>query len=204
MASPPPPAVIREVTADVLRRPELAPVDSEAFWRRLGAELVRLVGALGRWSEANPGAAWLVIAILTLVLLALVTHLLWVGFLRGSPSRGLVLESRAAGRGGVRLDGRVSAAELLAQAQEALAAGRERDAIRFAHRALLARLDADQAIRFAGWKTNSRYLNECPRANPRYLTLRALTDAYERAVYGRRSLAPGRAAALVAELAGAD
>jgi len=195
----PTPEAIREATREILERPEFT---EPSRWYEILFEIMRTIkewlDALAAWSDANPLLARIVFIVALLVLIACLAHLLYLaladvlGFDRSREpktertSRWEILQGAAA-------DWR----EALQLARAMLAQGNVRRAVWIAHRVLLGLLDEQGAIKFAGWKTNSFYLNECSRTHPGYGTFAELTELYENTVYASRSASADAAAALV-------
>jgi len=193
------PEAIREVTKEVLSRPEFAGPNA---WQEVIAailkELAKGLTAVTAWSAENPRLATIVSVILGLILLALLLHIVYLSlgdllpFRRKKETR-----SAAAPRWDI-LEGKAKNwREALELARAMLAEGDLRRAIWLAHRVLLGLLDEEGAIRFEGWKTNSQYLRECAAGHPWYGAFAELTDIYEQAIYARRAAPPARAESAV-------
>ncbi len=188
----PNPEKIREVTQEVLSRPEF----SRAFsWEDLIYFLLNAVrewlNSLVDWSAKNPDLARILAIVLVLAMVASLVHILYLAVGDLLPfGRG---KQRAAARSS-RWDILEGAArnwrEALEAARRMLNEGNPRRAVWLAHRVLLGLLDEQGAIRFAGWKTNSHYLRECAPSHPWYPTFAELTELYEQAIYARRAAAP--------------
>lgn len=188
----PNPDKIREVTQEVLSRPEF----SKAFsWEDLIYFLLNTVrewlDSLVDWSVKNPGLARILAIVLVLAMVASLVHILYLAvgdllpFGRGK-ERGATRSSRWDILEGAAKNWR----EALEAARRMLNEGNPRRAIWLAHRVLLGLLDEQGAIRFAGWKTNSHYLRECAASHPWYPTFTELTELYEQAIYAHRAAAP--------------
>ncbi|HEY2989429.1 MAG TPA: DUF4129 domain-containing protein [Candidatus Binatia bacterium] len=195
----PPVETIREVTKEVLNRPEFA---GPSAWDETVAAVLKAIGkwlhSVASWSAAHPTLGRIVAIALGLVLLACVAHLLYLalGDLLPFGRRREKVPS-----GGSRWDILEGAGknwrEALEAARKLLQQGDYRRAIWLAHRVLLGLLDEQGAIQFAGWKTNSYYLRECAAGHPWYAAFAELTEIYEQAIYGRRAAPPARAESAV-------
>jgi len=195
----PSPEKIREVTREVLERPEFT---EPSRWPEIFLEMLKAIkewlDALGTWSEANPVFARVLFVLALLILLACLAHLIYLALADVLPfgrkkdstaprsTRWEILEGTA-----------TNWHEALIVARDMLREGNVRRAIWIAHRVLLGLLDEQGAIKFAGWKTNSHYLGECARSHPWYPTFAELTELYENAVYASRSASANVADALV-------
>jgi hypothetical protein len=198
----PSPEAIREVTRQVLAGPEYT---EPSRWYEILFEILQTIkqwlDALGAWSEANPLLARILFILALIVLLACLAHLLYLAF-ADVLHFGAKKEARSerAPRWEI-LEGAASNwREALQDARAMLAEGDVRRAIWLAHRVLLGLLDEQDAIKFAGWKTNSHYLAECSRNHPWYATFAELTSLYDKAVYASRSPAADAAGVLVRQV----
>ncbi|HWP57101.1 MAG TPA: DUF4129 domain-containing protein [Candidatus Acidoferrales bacterium] len=191
---------IREVTREVLARPEFAPPSTwDEFLVYLLQRLQEWMKGLASWSAENPGLAKLVALALVLTSLIVLGHLFYLAL-------GDLLPF---GRRQLPGPARPSRWEILAGAarnwQEAIAIARQlaregnlRRAVWIAHRVMLGLLDEEGAVRFAGWKTNSQYLRECSASHPWRRTFAQLTELYERLIYADRGAQPAAVESLVA------
>lgn len=185
----PAPATIREVTREVLDRPEFT---EPSRWYEILLEFLKAIkewlDSLSAWSEANPMLARILFVLALLLLLACLAHLLYLALADVLPF-GRKRESTAAAPAHFEiLEGAANDwREALQVARRMLTENNPRRAIWIAHRVLLGLLDQQGAIKFAGWKTNSHYLGECAQAHPWYPTFAELTEMYEKAVYARRN-----------------
>lgn len=198
----PSPEAIREVTRQILAGPEYT---EPSRWHEILFEILQAIkewlDALAAWSEANPLLARILFVLALIVLLACLAHLLYLAF-SDVLHFGAKKESR--GQRSPRweiLEGAASNwREALQDARAMLAEGNVRRAIWLAHRVLLGLLDEQDAIKFAGWKTNSHYLAECSRNHPWYATFAELSSLYEKAVYASRSPDAAAAGVLVRQV----
>jgi Domain of unknown function (DUF4129) len=195
----PAPEKIREATRAILDRPEFAepPQWHQTLWEILRA-IKDWLDRLSSWSEAHPTLARVLFILALVIMLACLAHMLYLAladvlpFRRrrevaaAKPPRWEILE-------GAATDWR----DALLLARTMLKQGNSRRAIWIAHRVLLALLDQQGAVRFAGWKTNSHYLRECARAHPWHATFAELTALYDHLVYASRDVSIDVAEALV-------
>jgi hypothetical protein len=195
----PSPEQIREAARAILDRPEFA---EPSRWRELLVDMLNAVKAwldrLGSWSEANPTLARIVFVVALLIMVACLCHVLYLALADALPFRRN--KEMAVGRRsrweileGTATDWR----EALELARAELEEGNIRRAIWIAHRVLLGLLDEQGAVRFAGWKTNSRYLVECSRNHPWHATFAEVTAFYEQVIYASRQVSIEAAEALV-------
>lgn len=187
----PTPEQVRRATEEVLGRSEFH--TGAAAADQIMDAIRRAMSSIGEWALRNPVAAWFLILLLVLVLIALLVHIgytfyrvvLGSGDARtkrsgAAPSTWEILEGAARDWGSA-----------LVKAKEALARGDERRAVWIGHRVLLGLLDERGALQFAAWKTNADYLAECPSSQPASGTLGELTRAYDEVVYGHRPFDSG-------------
>lgn len=195
----PSPEQIREATRAILDRPEFA---EPSRWRELLVDILNAVKAwldrLGSWSEANPTLARIVFVVALLIMLACLCHVLYLALADVLPFRrkketAIARLSRWEILEGTATDWR----EALELARAKLEEGNIRRAIWIAHRVLLGLLDEQGAVKFAGWKTNSRYLIECSRNHPWHATFAEVTAFYEQVIYASRKVSIEAAEALV-------
>ena len=85
---------------------------------------------------------------------------------------------------GERLEPEATSSDLLSQAEALVRRGDIRGAIRKAYIALLVELGDRKLISLAQHKTNRDYLNSVRGVQPLYLSMRGLTDSFERHWYG--------------------
>jgi hypothetical protein len=181
------PDQVREVTHEVLSRPEFRPPERSLLEQVVDwvLELIgRLLAALG-----GSGAG----GIVGLVLLALV--LAGVGVLAARFSRGLTPspEVTAAVPGGRRR----SAAEWRAEAEAQERTGAWREAVRSRYRALVADLASRGLVEEVPGRTAGEYRREVGRALPGAATdFAGATELFEVAWYGRSATGPQEAAHL--------
>jgi len=91
---------------------------------------------------------------------------------------------------GERLEPDATSADLLSQAEALVRHGDIRGAIRKAYIALLVELGDRKLISLAQHKTNRDYLNSVRSLPPLHLTMRGLTDIFERHWYGLEQATP--------------
>jgi len=175
------PEQIRQITRDVLARPEFRPTTS---WTEILFErLFEWLRELARWSGRNPHLTRVLIIVLSLVLLLLMAHIVYT-LIREFSS----LRKRDAHGVGPRT---LRALEGIAEnwtdafklANAALEAGDMYKSLWITHRVLLSVLDRMGLIKFVRWKTNRDYLGECKTSEEGADTLSALTSAYEHVIY---------------------
>ena len=184
----PSPEIIRNVTTEVLNRPEFSgPSAWDKFLLSLMKTIEEWLGGFVSWTAKNPGLARAMAIVMIVLLLACLAYLLYLALgdvlvlrrkkapPRARPARWDILEGTAK-----------NWREALALARRMLKEGDCRRAVWITHRVLLGLLDEEGAIRFAGWKTNSQYLRECTRNHPSYSVLAELTDIYEQVIYAHR------------------
>jgi hypothetical protein len=195
----PPAETIREVTREILHRPEFSPLSSwQEFILSLLKALREWFHSIANWSAENPTLAKIVAITLGLLLLACVAHLLYLALGDLLPFRKRKDKAPVSGPRWDILEGTgKNWREALDAARQLLKEGEYRRAIWIAHRVLLGLLDEQGAIRFEGWKTNSHYLRECAGGHPWYAPFAELTEIYEQAIYGRRPAPSARAESAV-------
>jgi hypothetical protein len=177
---------IRRTLEEVLRRPEFQAADNAPWFVRM-YELVRdWMRGLQGWSGDHPAQAWLLIAVLSIALVALLTHLIFGALADVLPwNRPAPRPATGAGPWVVLAGTAATWEEALRHARTALGAGDMRLAVWIAHRVLLGLCDEVGALRFAPSKTNTDYLRECSTDHPWRSTLEGLTAVYDRVVYGQ-------------------
>jgi hypothetical protein len=200
-----PPEEVRRTTEEVLARPEFREDPLSSLFGRL---LEWFLEDLPRWSLANPALARVLALVLTLVVLALFTHIVYT-FVREFAMIRKRAEAGSSGSAGATAAlGEVGARnwqEAIGMARAALDAGDAYRALWIIHRCLLSVLDARGLVRFTRWKTNADYLRECPGDAPAAGLLDEATRAYERVVYAHQGIGSPQATDLldrVASLAG--
>ncbi len=145
--------------------------------------------SLGNWSAAFPGAAQILIVVLTAILIALIVHILYVVFSEVSRVRQYRVDTGSRAQSTVvALEGQADSwNEAIAMAREALGAGDHYRTVWIIHRLFLGILNQKGAITFKRWKTNNDYLVECIREDPDSSFLRELTRTYDHIVYAHDS-----------------
>jgi hypothetical protein len=195
----PSPEKIREATRAVLDRPEFA---EPSPWHEFLFDIINAIKAwldrLGSWSEANPNLARILFVVALLILLLCLGHMLYLALADVLPFRRRKENTLAQRARWEILEGAAANwHEALQVARAVLKQGNARRAIWIAHRVLLGLLDEQGAVKFAGWKTNSRYLVECAHNHPWHATLAEVTALYEQVVYASRQISIDVAEALV-------
>ncbi len=175
------PEQIRQITKDVLARPEFRPTTSwtELLLRRLFEWLRELAS----WSGRNPNLSKVLIIVLSVALLLLIAHIVYTVFREFSSLR--KHDARGAGPRPLRaLEGVADNwTDAFNLANAALQAGDMYKSLWITHRVLLSVLDRMGLIKFVRWKTNRDYLSECKTSGEGADTLAALTSAYEHVIY---------------------
>lgn len=195
MIQAPTPEQVREATRAVLERPEFRPDPSTEWLYRIWDWLFE---QLPQWSLANPSAARVLIAALSVVLVLLLAHLGYT----------LAREFASLRTPGERDHEPAPALAPLAQvgtgwkdairvARKSVERGDLRGALWITHRVLLAALDKANALEFRKWKTNGDYVRECRDRSHAGTLLVGLTSAYETVVYAHRELDRAKAAELL-------
>jgi hypothetical protein len=191
--------LVRETVRQVLSRPEFSRTGEIPWFTALIRWFEEASGKFTAWAGNHPVLGWVVLVLLVVVLVALVLHLIYLAMGGALPWR--TSGGEASPPPGTILEGEADSWQQgLAKAQEALAQGNLRLAVWITHRVLLGLLDENGSIRFARGKTNTEYLNECPRAHPRYETLSRLTQVYDRVVYGHRAVSAAAIAPLLGDV----
>jgi hypothetical protein len=180
---------IRDVTRQVLSQPEFRGPSS---WEQILFTLLQALGewldGLASWSTQHPYLARTMTVVLILAALGCLAHLLYLAL--GNPltfRRNKDADSTPRARWEMLEGTGKTWREALELARRMINEGDARRAVWIAHRVLLGLLDQQGALRFAGWKTNSHYLRECPRNHPWYSTFAELTEIYEQAIYAHRT-----------------
>ncbi|HZA55095.1 MAG TPA: DUF4129 domain-containing protein [Candidatus Udaeobacter sp.] len=185
----PPPDTIRNVTREVLSRPDFSgPSSWEQIVITLLKALAEWLDGLASWSIEHPYLARTLAAVLVLAAVGCLAHLLYLTLgdrLMFGPSKDADPTRRP--RWEILQGTAKTWREALEVARRMINEGDGRRAVWIAHRALLGLLDEQGAIRFDGWKTNSHYLRECARNHPWYSTFAELTEMYEQSIYGHRT-----------------
>ena len=192
------PEQVRQITRDVLTRPEF----QERFsWTQLVTKQIwRWLRELAAWSQAHPGSAKVVLVVLAMLLVALLVHLAYTAVREFASLRKAAVNHR---RGGPlpALDGVAENwGEAFQLARAALEAGNLYRAIWITHRILLSALDRMDRVKFARWKTNTDYLRECREADAASATLVEVTAAYERVIYAHDEFDRRQAARLLTQV----
>lgn len=128
--------------------------------------------------RAHPVAFWVLVAGLIGLLGLLLFH--FAVILRSS----LRATPRKVGEVSAAPDSKPGPQDLVAEAEQAAAAGRYREAIRCVYRALLSRLDAEGLISYDQTKTNWEYLNTIRSIEALYKPFAELTMLFDRKWYG--------------------
>jgi hypothetical protein len=177
----PTPEQIRQITKDVLSRPEFQPTTS---WSQLLTDRIfKWLRELAQWSSRNPDLSRLAVIVLSIILLLLVAHMVYTVASEFITVR--KREERARRKQPLKaLEGVAENwTEAFALARAAMDAGDSYRAIWIAHRILLSILDRMNRIKFLRWKTNTDYLRECGNTDETAVILSEMTSAYERVVY---------------------
>jgi hypothetical protein len=190
---------IRRVTRQVIEQPEF---DPPWPWLERVVSILQTIkewlDGLESWALANPQASRALTIFAVILLVGLLIHLLYLALGDLIPWRRLEKAKATSSSRWEILEGTArnwrEGAEL---ALRHLEQGELRRAVWIAHRVLLGLLDERGALKFAGGKTNSQYLSECPAGHPWYATLAELTHVYEQAIYAQRSAAAAAIAPLV-------
>jgi hypothetical protein len=199
----PSPEEIRQVTQEILHRPEFQASPPWEQWIDAFLERVRaLLHGLALWLESRPATKWVVFALLGLLLVLLLVRLLrllisdmlpyWAsgGWQRGLPAADEPAVACSSGNW----------AEVLPAIRLAIGQEDGYRAVQLLHRYLLTVLDQQQLVTFASWKTNTDYLRECPRTSTAYKTLVEITDAYEQVVYAHQAIPLHTISSLLAQV----
>jgi hypothetical protein len=194
----PTPDQVRQITKEVLSRPEFHSTDS---WKQvLASHIFDWLRDLGRWSSRNPNLAKFVIIALSVILLALIAHIVYT-----VASEFVAVRKRdALSRHPKPLRALEGIAEnwdeAFTLAEAALEAGDSYKGIWITHRVLLSILDRMNRIKFVRWKTNTDYLRECGDSDESGATLFELTSAYDRVVYAHGAFDRVRAVQLLSKV----
>ena len=188
--SVPSPDTIRAVTREIIQRPEF---DEPAAWRETLLTLMNQIrdwlNSLSSWANDNPDLARFLFILAVVVLIACVAHLFYLTFADVFTFRRNRRLSTKKTPNWKILEGTATNWQAALQlARTSLREGDTRRAVWIAHRVLLALLDQQGAIKFAGWKTNNHYVKECAAGHPWRGTFVELTELYERAVYASREI----------------
>jgi hypothetical protein len=202
LQSVPTPEQIRDVAQEIVSRPEFSgPSTWEQFLYSLWRALAEWLKSMVAWSAQNPELARIVVIVLIVTAVALLVHLLYLALGDLLPfGRGKNAAPARASRWEILEGAARNWREALDAARKMLNEGDCRRAIWLAHRVLLGLLDEQEAVRFAGWKTNSNYLVECAPGHPWYSTFAELTEVYEQAIYARRAAAPSSVESLISRV----
>lgn len=186
----PTPEKIRAATREVLDRPEFA---EPSQWYQTLWEILRAIkdwlDRLSSWSEAHPTLARILFILAVLIMLACLAHVLYLALADVLPFRRKDDDVAARATRWEILEGAATNwHDALQLARTMLNEGNSRRAVWIAHRVLLALLDQQGALQFAGWKTNSHYLRECAPTHPWRSIFNELTELYEQVVYASRQI----------------
>lgn len=198
----PAPEQIREATRAVLDRPEFAEPSQwyQTFWEILKS-IKEWLDRLSSWSEAHPTLARILFILAVLIMLACLAHVLYLALADVLPFRRRDDHAAARPARWEILEGAATNwREALDLARTMLNQGNSRRAIWIAHRVLLALLDQQGAVQFAGWKTNGHYLRECAQAHPLHGIFAEMTEYYEQVVYASRNISADLVETLVARV----
>jgi uncharacterized protein DUF4129 len=193
------PEQVRRVTQEVLKEPEF---QKSVNWLELVLNTFRkFLGAVSEWAFNNPDMARVLIVILSVILALLVAHIAYTVIREFTSMRreGSGLKTRP--RPLQALEGIASNwADAFQLAKAALDAGDLYRALWITHRVLLSALDRMDVLRFARWKTNRDYLEECREDHSASKTLADVSDAYERVVYAHNEINRDQAANLLSRV----
>jgi hypothetical protein len=155
---------------------------------------------LARWSSRNPNLSKFAIIVLSVILLALIAHMVYTV----ASEFAAVRKRDALGRHAKPLRALEGIAENWSEAftlaRAALEAGDSYKGIWITHRVLLSVLDRMDRIKFVRWKTNTDYLRECDGSDDSGATLFELTSAYDRVVYAHAAFDRDRAVQLLSKV----
>ena len=191
------PGDIRQITQDVLARPEFR---RSQTWTQLVIErLLRWLREIAAWSDANPGLYKVLVVGLSVILAALLVHIVYTVVhefksLRERPADNSKRSLRA-------LEGVAENwSEAFRLAKAALDAGDLYRALWITHRILLSALDRTDRVKFARWKTNTDYLRECGEGDGPSRMLGEISGAYERVIYAHDDLDREQAARFLSQV----
>lgn len=192
------PEQIRQIANDVLARPEF--LERQTWTELLLDRIFKWMGVLAQWSARNPNLSKFLTTVLTIVLIVIVAHILYVMVreftLVRKPGGGRAPQPRLRALEGVAENW----SDAFRLARAALDAGDVYRAIWITHRVLLSVLDRMGWIKFVRWKTNTDYLRECREEGAASATLRELTAVYDRVIYAHTDLDRAEAAQLLAQV----
>jgi hypothetical protein len=180
------PEQVRQITKDVLARPEFLPTTS---WTQIILDRVfKWLRELAQWSARNPSLAKPLMFLLSIILVLLLAHIAYTVVtefisLRKTADSGRRMQPLRALEGVAENWG-----DAFKLARAALEAGDIYRAVWITHRILLSILDRMGRIKFVRWKTNSDYLRECSNTDESAAALFALTSAYDRVIYAHDSV----------------
>ena len=177
---------IETAKQEILSRPEFSHDPSETD---LVSDLTSFIGdlfsRLGDWSEGNPFGAKILILVLSLILILLIAHILYTIFSQIGNIRRTAQNNPRQTSAVVAMEGKAADwSEALTMARTAFENGDYRGVIWILHRLYLGILHQKSLVEFAGWKTNSDYLSECPASSQEFPFLAELTALYDRFIYG--------------------
>jgi hypothetical protein len=192
------PDQVRQITQEVLSRPEFQSTDT---WKQvLASHIFDWLRDLARWSSRNPNLSKFAIIALSIVLLALIAHIVYTVVSEFATVRRRDVLARRA-KPLRALEGIAENwNEAFTLARAALEAGDSYKGIWITHRVLLSVLDRMNRIKFVRWKTNTDYLRECGDSDDSGATLFELTSAYDRVVYAHGPFDRVRAVQLLAKV----
>ena len=182
----------------ILARPEYAtePRGSNAFTRAIRDFIRWLLNLLPKPRGVSPGRLDWIITLAEVIVIGIaglaLAYVAWnfLGrFVRmRRPRKRKKKEARIVL--GERLEPEATSSDLLSQAEALVRHGDIRGAIRKAYIALLVELGDRKVISLAQHKTNRDYLNSVRGVPPLYLSMRGLTDSFERHWYGLEDATP--------------
>lgn len=183
------PEEIRETTERILERAEFAGGPMEKPWVQKVWEAVKhILEGLGNWAAAHPTGQKILVSILGIILVGLIVFIVSTFLREFAPGRSLRRSRRLGKSVTALLGGEIQSWEqAFAAAETALTSGDYYRAVWIGHRLYLALLDFVGVIKFAKWKTNLDYLNECSDDDARCHALREFNTTYENIVYAHRS-----------------
>ena len=194
-----PPEEVRRVTESVLREPEFQ--KSVDWWFLLIDGFRNFLGRVSAWAMENPDMAKILSIVLTIVLILLLTHIIYTVVREFASLRNRSSSDAARSRPLQALEGiATNWADAFQLARAALESGDLYRALWITHRVLLSALDRMDVLRFARWKTNRDYLQECRQDHEASKTLADVTAAYEQVIYAHSDIHRDRAATLLARV----
>src|SRR6266516_2946928 len=153
------PEQVRQITQDVLARPEFR--QNQTWTQFLLEKSFQWLRRLAEWSEQNPFLYKILVVILTVILAVLLIHIVYT-VVREFASLRESSRDESGRRSLGALEGVAENwSEAFRLAKAALDAGDMYRALWITHRILLSALDRMDRVKFARWKTNTDYLREC-------------------------------------------